>query len=218
MKFKRLFVVLLAFIVLIFASCDKKSPEKGYISNERINQIVSGFSDTTDYSEYYVTGTLNYFDISEDEIPGTVDTDYKLKDSLEYFDLQDKNSKSYYLRLPLHLTEANWNYVRPEKYTNEEKSRQSSLARIESALLIVGKTLDELYFYEDADGNLIIKTFGANKALKINEADIIVHAKWNVTVIYNSEGYLVSEKFETINTGKEPDSQTCYGEANYEFA
>ena len=85
-------------------------------------------------------------------------------------------------------------------------------------MLIVGKTLDELYFYEDADGNLIIKTFGANKALKINEADIIVHAKWNVTVIYNSEGYLVSEKFETINTGKEPDSQTCYGEANYEFA
>ena len=218
MKFKRLFVVLLAFIVLIFASCDKKSPEKGYISNERINKIVSGFSDTTDYSEYYVTGTLNYFDISEDEIPGTVDTDYKLKDSLEYFDLQDKNSKSYYLKLPLHLTEANWNYVRPEQYTNEEKSRQSSLARIESALLIVGKTLDELYFYEDADGNLIIKTFGANKALKINEADIIVHAKWNVTVIYNSEGYLVSEKFETINTGKEPDSQTCYGEANYKFA
>ena len=217
MKFKRLFVVLLAFIVLIFASCDQKRPEKGYISMERVDEIVKGYSATTDYSDYYVTGTLNYFGIPDDEIPGSVETDYKFKDSTEYFDLQDRNSKSYYLKLPLHITEANWTYIRPENYTGEEKSRQSTKARIESALLIVGKTLDELYYYEDAEGNLIIKTFGANKALKINESDIIVHAKWNVTVVYNKEGYLVSEKFETINTAKEPDSQTCYGEANYEF-
>ena len=51
----------------------------------------------------------------------------------------------------------------------------------------------------------------------INESDIIVHAKWNITIIYDKDGYLVSEKFETINSHKDPKSQTCYGEANYEF-
>lgn len=218
MKIKHLFVVLLAFVVLIFASCDQKSPDKGYISTERVNEIVKGFSTTTDYTEYYVTGNFNYFNVSDEEIPRTVEMDYKLKDSLEYFDLQDNNSKSYYLRLPLHITEANWTYVKPTEFTNEEKSRQSTQSRIESALLIVGKTLDKLYYYEDAEGNLIIKTFGSNKALKINEADSIVHAKWNITVIYNNEGYLVSERFETINAAKESDSNTCYGEAKYEFA
>ena len=88
MKFKRLFVVLLAFIVLIFASCDQKRPEKGYISMERVDEIVKGYSATTDYSDYYVTGTLNYFVIPDDEIPGSVETDYKFKDSTEFFDLQ----------------------------------------------------------------------------------------------------------------------------------
>ena len=34
MKFKHLFVVLLAFIVIVFASCDQKKPEKGYISED----------------------------------------------------------------------------------------------------------------------------------------------------------------------------------------
>ena len=217
MKFKRLFVVLLAFIVLVFASCDQKKPDKGYLSAERVNEIVKGFSSTTDYADYYVKGTINYFNVTEEEVPSTVDTDYKFKDSLEYFDLQDKNSKSYYLRLPLHISEANWTYVRPTDYTNEEKSRQSTKGRLEAALLVVGKTLDELYYYLDSEGNLVIKTFGANKALRINESDIIVHAKWNITIIYDKDGYLVSEKFETINSHKDPKSQTCYGEANYEF-
>ena len=37
-------------------------------------------TDTTDYSEYYVTGNLNYFGLPDEEIPNTVDTDYKFKD------------------------------------------------------------------------------------------------------------------------------------------
>ena len=115
MKFKHLFVVLLAFIVIVFASCDQKKPEKGYISEERVNEIIKGFSKTTDYSEYYVTGTLNYFAVTEEEVARSVETDYKFKDSLEYFNLRDKNSKSYYLRLPLHITEESWNYVLPEE-------------------------------------------------------------------------------------------------------
>ena len=221
MKFKRLLVVLLAFVVLLFTSCDQKKPEDGYISSTKLNEIVAGFSDTTDYSEYYVTGNLNYFGLPDEEIPNTVDTDYKFNDCLEFFNLRENNySKSYYLRLPLHICMDNWTYVLPEELQTDEikKNRQSTKSRLESALLVVGKTLDQLYYYVDAEGNLIIKTFGANKALRINESDIIVHAKWNVTVIYNKDGYLVSEKFETINTRKEADSKTCYGEANYEFA
>lgn len=212
MKLKRLFLVLLAFIVLVFASCDKKTPEKGYISEERVNQIVSAFSSTTDYTSYTVIGSLNYLDKPEDIIPRSVDDYFKFRDSLDMY--SSSASRSYYLRLPMHLTPQNWNYYDEELETYSDSTK----ARIQSVLLTVGKTLDELYFYEDAEGNLIIKTFGANKALKIYENDIVCHAKWNVTIVYNKEGYLVSEKFETINSHKDADSESCYGEAKYEFA
>ena len=115
--------------------------------------------------------------------------------------------------MPLHLTEANWTY------TDEDGSKSDSTSyKIKSMLLTIGETLDEVYFYTNADGDLIIRTFGANKALIIRESDIICHGKWNVTITYNKYGYLVSEKFETINAHKDPDTKTCYGEATYTFA
>jgi hypothetical protein len=111
--------------------------------------------------------------------------------------------------MPLHLTKENW--------TNENKLL-STKAKIDSMLLTEGKTLDKVYYYTDAEGNLIIRTFAANKALIIeNPSGVISHGKWNVTITYNSEGYLVSEVFETINAHKDPDSESCYGQATYKF-
>ena len=112
----------------------------------------------------------------------------------------------------IELSEFEGNY-----YDEDTKDSQSTKARIDSTLLTVGKTLDEVYFYQDANGNLIIKTYGANKALKIAEGDIVCHAKWNVTIVYNKDGYLISEKFETINSHKDPDTKTCYGQAEYRY-
>ena len=210
MKLRHLYVVLLAFIVFIFASCDQKSPVKGYLTDEQVDEIIAGFSPIQGYKFYAVEGTLNYLDKPEEIIPGEAYGTYILEESLEKYD--SKKGVSYYLRLPLHITERNWNY-----YDEDTKYSQSTKVRIDSTLLTVGKTLDEVYFYQDANGNLIIKTYGANKALKIAEGDIVCHAKWNVTIVYNKDGYLISEKFETINSHKDPDTKTCYGQAEYRY-
>jgi hypothetical protein len=210
-KFRHLWLVLLAFFTLAFVSCDQKKPDPGYLTDEEVLEIIKGFSATTDYNSYKYEGTFQYLGFPEELIPSEV-----YKGRVEFNDSLDKyNSKSssYYLRMPLHLTEANWTF-----YDKDTKSANSTKERITAMLLTYGKTLDEVYFYTDAEGSLIIKTFGANKALYIkNPSEVICHGKWNVTITYNSEGYLVSEVFETINAHKDPDSESCYGQATYKF-
>ena len=211
-KIKRLWVVLLAFVVLLFASCDKKTPEKGYLTDEQVLEIVKGFSATADYTKYSYSGELNFLGFEDDLIPNEKrGTDKEFEDNLEKY---DSRSSSYYLRMPLHITEANWTYSEDEG----TDITGSTYYKIKSMLLTIGETLDEVYYYTNDNGDLIIRTFGANKALIIRESDIICHGKWNVTITYNKYGYLVSEKFETINAHKDPDNKTCYGEATYTFA
>ena len=71
-KIKRLWVVLLAFVVLLFASCDQKDPEKGYLTEEQVLEIVKGFSATADYTKYSYRGTLNFLGFADDLIPNEV--------------------------------------------------------------------------------------------------------------------------------------------------
>ena len=254
MKIKRLWVVLLAFVVLISTSCafDQKKPEKGYLNEEEVLEIVKGFSETNSYTRYGYIGSLNFLGFEEELIPGSVLGNGKIfNDSL---DLYDASSSSYYLRMPLHITLDNWTISEEEVKLGAEAEARLSEAnqkktdgeitdeqfaeieaeckpfienadftnttyyKIQSMLLTIGETLDQVYYYIDSDNNLVIRTFGANKALIIRESDIICHGKWNVTLVYNSDGYLVSEKFETINAHKDPDTESCYGGAIYSFA
>ena len=214
LKFKRLLPILLAFICLIFTSCDKKSPEKGYLSEEEILEVVKGFSSTNEYSTFSFKGTMNFLGLGDSIYLAAFDpkgTDVEFVDSLDMYNV---DSTSYYLRMPLHLTYENWTKVIDGKEDN------STRFVIESMLLIYGETLDKVYYYTDAEGNFIIRTFGANKGLIIDKknSEIICHGKWNVTITYDKNGYLKSEKFETINARKDDKSKTCYGEAIYRFA
>ena len=213
-KIKRFCVVLLAFVVLLFASCDKKTPDKGYLTDEQVLEIVEKFSATTDYSKYTYSGSMNFFDKDKEfELPcyNVGRENARFTDSLEKY---STSSTSYYLRMPLHLTEANWTYA-----TETGVTADSTKDKITSILLTIGKTLDEVYYYTDAEGNFIIKTFAANKILYIDtkNSDVRTSAKWNVTITYDKNGYLVSEEFATINAHKDPDSETCYGKATYKF-
>jgi hypothetical protein len=210
-KLRHLWLVLLAFVMLAFVSCDQKKPDKGYLTDEEVLKIVEGFSKTTDYVTYTYDGTFQYLGFPDELIPQSI---YKKKEFVDSLDKYDSKSVSYYLRMPLHLTKDNWTY-----YDETTKSANSTKERITAMLLTYGKTLDEVYYYTDAEGSLIIKTFGANKALYIkNPSEVICHGKWNVTLTYNSDGYLVSEVFETINAHKDPDSESCYGQATYSYS
>ena len=212
-KIKHLWMVLLALTVLLFTACDGKTPDKGYLTDEQVTAIVEKFSSTADYSTYSYESSFNYLGLDSSQIdfrPSRNNVEFI--DSLELYD--SKASVSHFLRLPLHITLANWTYYDELM----ESASDSTKVKIESLLLTYGETLDKVYFYTDVDGNLIIKTFGANKGLNILKGDVICHGKWNVTLVYNKDGYLMSEKFETINTHKEPKTETCYGEATYKYA
>ena len=100
-KIKRLWVVLLAFVVLLFASCDQKDPEKGYLTEEQVLEIVKGFSSTADYTKYSFNGTLNFLGFEDDLIPNEKrGKDKEFEDALDKY---NSKSSSYYLRMPLHL-------------------------------------------------------------------------------------------------------------------
>ncbi len=123
---------------------------------------------------------------------------------------------SYYLNLPIHITKDNWNVL-----TNEGKVDTT----LSMGYLLEGRIHapnsgypEHVYYYERPEGGFIIKVFGTNKALRIiNPSDVVCRAKWNITVEYDKNGYLVSESFETLNSHKDPDTQTVYGFAQYTY-
>ena len=195
-KDKYLLLVLLVFCGLIFTSCDGKKPVKGYLTEEEVMEIVNGFSSTTDYNKYSYDGKFQFLGFDPTLIPNE---EYKKKDFVDSLDCYSSSSSSYYLRMPLHLTKENW--------TNENKLL-STKAKIESMLLTEGKTLDKVYYYTDAEGNLIIRTFAANKALIIENPSgvgTVGNAKCgDIMRIYldiDENGIIQDVKFKTFGCG-----------------
>lgn len=127
-----------------------------------------------------------------------------------------KFSCSYYLNLPLHITKENWNLINEQ---GKIDTTYSTRYLLEGRIHAPNSGYPEyVYYYERTDGGFIIKAFGVNKALRIiNPSDVVCHAKWNITVEYDQNGYLVSETFETLNTHKDPDTKTVYGSAQYTY-
>ena len=129
---------------------------------------------------------------------------------------KNKFTCSYYLNLPLHITKENWSILTPQGKIDTEYSHDYLL---EGRIHAPNTGYPEhVYYYERPEGGFIIKAFGVNKALKIvNPSDVVCHAKWNVTVEYDENGYLVSETFETLNAHKDPDTESVYGSAQYTY-
>lgn len=123
---------------------------------------------------------------------------------------------SYYLNLPLHITKDNWNILTPQGKIDTEYSHNYLL---EGRVHAPNTGYPEyVYYYERPEGGFIIKAFGVNKALKIvNPSDVVCHAKWNITVEYDENGYLISETFSTLNAHKKPDTESVYGSAQYTY-
>lgn len=206
------FVFLLAFLT---GCSDHKSPMKGYITDDEVNQIVSKFANETKYTKYSYEGNLNYFGYADEIVPQTISKrNVEFVDSLEEY--SDKCS-SYYLRLPLHITVANWT-------TDKTASESSSSLSISTKYQLESKIyrpagLDSVYYYARVDGGFILRAFGVNKALIIKRpSDITCRAKWDIEVEYDANGYLVRESFATVNKSEKNKSSCCYGEAIYTYA
>lgn len=203
-----IFTVLLVFLV---GCTSNKKPTKGYISEERVMEIIEGFDSNVVYSKYNYEGNLNYFNHPDELVPRTVSKkNVTFNDSLDAF---SDSCASYYLRLPLHLNKSNWTSTK----VNDQGLSLSTKYQLESKIYRPAG-LDEVYYYESDDGGLIVRVFGVNKALKIKKpSDIECHGKWNIEVVYDKNGYLISEKFETVNTKRASDNDCCYGQATYSY-
>ncbi|MDE6584030.1 MAG: hypothetical protein K2K15_01385 [Anaeroplasmataceae bacterium] len=227
---KRFVIVLFALLALSLTGCaDKKSPMSGYLSEEELASIIEGFDGSLEYDEIEIAGSINYFNLSVDKMVNTVDQvmtyqAYPLKSegSNDYL----KNCASYYLRLPLQLTKDSW---------NETDTNWSTRYQLESKVYRPAG-MDKLYYYKRAEGGFILRLFGVNKELKISNydlwengnvddlVDLLCSGKWNITVEYDANGFLVSETFETVNAPKNKDkaskdtkSKCCYGQATYTY-
>lgn len=256
---KTLCLASLMVVAFSTASCDGKRPEKGYLTDEQVLEIISNFDTNVSYSKFHVVGTLNYLGVPEEQVPRTVDRNRPFAESPLTFNPKQTNptTSSYFLNVPLHLNIYNWtaddeNPVLPEaevaKTLSEETNVLASKIRrngtsesvksseetsdsglqtkvyystkyhLEAKLIRNAEETPKIYYYAGEDGGLVVKTFAENKKIIINNPTFIeCRAKWNTTIVYNKHGYIVSEKFETINSHKDPDSETCYGQATYEF-
>jgi hypothetical protein len=139
-----------------------------------------------------------------------------------------KYAASYYLCLPLHLT--------AESFTDSSIDWSSRYA-LEARVYRQSGT-DKVYYYERPEGGFILKCFAVNKELLITNyalweesqmvsgfewpiesiVDCSCSAKWNITVEYDANGYLVSEKFQTINASNDNLDTCCYGLATYNYS
>ena len=233
---KVLCITSLMMVAASVSGCDQKKPDKGYLTNEQVKEIVAGFDaslkdvvhkddqgnetvvsvGTNRYTSYKVEGSLNYFAIEESQVPRTVSRTMNLEASDEKY---SKTTSSYYLSLPLYITPTSWNLDDVNLETTGKKTYDSTKYGLESRLYRTGDVTCTCYYYSRPEGGFIVKTFAENKKLRIEKpSSIECNAKWNVTVEYDANGYLVSEKFSTINAFKDPDSNTCYGEATYVFS
>lgn len=241
---KKFYILVLLLSLVFIVSCDGKKPESGYISKEEVTaDIVSNFENQSLYTKYSVTGSFNYYAYSDDLVPSTVN---KVNQTLNDLIIGDwtcsncgtinpfvqknctnpdscigsrgntKFTCSYYLNLPLHITKDSWSVLTAEGKVDTTYSLSYLL---EGRIHAPNSGYPEyVYYYERAEGGFIIKAFGVNKALRIiNPSDVVCHAKWNITAIYDENGYLVSESFETLNAHKAADTETVYGSAKYTY-
>ena len=225
--------ILPAFLSITLCSCgDQKSPIKGYITNSQVTEIVKAFEESSTYSKVEVDGSINYFNLSDKKIPTEISetmvySEYPIKtDNKSENDYLSKCA-SYYLRLPLHINYTSWS----EKDTDWQSKYQ-----LESKLIRLASNSDKLYYYNRDEGGFIVRTFAANKELKINNnllyeegvvetiIDLECSGKWNISIEYDKNGYLIKETFETVNAPQNKSkasasqkSQCVYAQANYEY-
>lgn len=207
----------------ILTSCDGKTPEKGYVSEQYIlENVINNIDSSIVAKTYSIKGNLNYLAVKSDNLPKTIEKlDRTFVDSPTAYDVIHS---SYYLDLPLHITKENWIIYTDEKYDINLSTKYALESRIYQPN---GGYLDKIYYYKRDGGGFYLKAFGVNKVLKLGTVkqkpednkptNIEPNAKWNIICEYDANGYLISETFETLNAHKDADNKTIYGKATYTY-
>lgn len=193
MKNKKLITSLLM-ISSLLCSCNNNE-----LSFNNIKEVVSTYSETTSYKTYSYSGNINLLNNGYD---------YSVNKSNQEYDI---SSTSYYLNLPTHLKLST--LESSEDVTGDYDTIINKFTTTDS--------IDTVHVYKNDIGGLSFYTFKINKKLYIKTKDgninINCTAKWNCEIRYDNDGYLVYEKFESLNAHKEDDSLSVYGLCNYTY-
>ena len=158
----------------------------GYLTESEIKDEIATYQDLG-YTTYSYTGTMNFFGMDKDYDVDRSNREYTVAET------------SYYLALPTKL--------QAETFETDYTTILNKFTTSDS--------IDTVYCYKEDDGGLAFKVFKINKRLVIRRFGIECSAKWNAQIIYDENGYLVSENFATINSHKAPDTDSVYGECTY---
>ncbi|MFA7221969.1 MAG: hypothetical protein WC148_00335 [Bacilli bacterium] len=179
--------ILLLMTIPLIFSCSANSNGDDINENEALT-IVNNFVDL-DYKTYSRKGKMNFLAKNI----GSYDVS---EENIDYVD----TNKSFYLSLPTHINSANW---------------EDSYLAIKNRFLSQ-TSIYNVYIYQQDDG-LSFKVFSCNKRLIINRFGMEMSAKWNASIDYDKNGYLLSENFSTINAYNSADNECIYGNCVYEY-
>lgn len=216
-------LVIISVFMLFTASCTQTRPEKGYVSADYIWQnVIKNIDESVQYSSYDTKYLLNYFATESDYLPAKGENNLQNQTFVDSVDTYSSSCVSLFLKLPMHITSTNWQVYSGEGDNKKLDTNLSTKNRLEAKIYQPGSEYNyQIYYYEREDGGFYLKAFGTNKALKINQFyedfEIQCTGKWNITCEYDQNGFLVSERFETINSHKEDDSKSVYGYAIYTY-
>ncbi len=162
----------------------------GELSYQEIEEVVATFTDKG-YTTVSYEGRMNLRNVN----PGNYDIS-KTNQDLE-------GLSSFYLSLPLKIDT-----------TNLEDSYDTILSR-----WVTTSSVDTVHTYKTDEGGLTFNVYSINKRLFINKFGIESSAKWNAEMVYDANGYLISESFETINRKGDSNLADCiFGECVYTYA
>lgn len=184
---KKILIPSLLFAASVLSSCSHVP--SGYISKDEVESIVSTYTDK-EYSKYSYVGEMNFFNFTYN--------DYNVDETDKSYSVENT---SFYLRVPTKLS--------GETFESDYKSIFEKFTTADS--------VDTVYCYKTDEGGLEFKVFSINKRLSIREFSILCSAKWNATISYDSDGYLLREEFATINADFDPLSETVFGYCDYTY-
>ncbi len=162
----------------------------GYLSYDDISSKVSTFVDQS-YTTYSYDGYFNCKGLTGDDYAA-------LGENVSF----SNDQTSYYLALPLKLTSKDL-----------ESQYQTILNKFTTT-----DSIDTVYCYNTSDGGLVFRTFGINKRLIIKRFGMEISAKRDAFITYDSNGYLVTEQFQTINSVNDSYLNSVYGYTTYTYS
>ena len=202
MKKQYLYSTLFLLPLLLMTSC---KAQDGYISLEEEKEYYKSAVDKQ-YSSYTLDGTMNFFGL--DNVPTTLNYTTIIEKT------ENNNTYSNVLKAPIHI-----------HYESEEQFAKDR-AYIKNIFIPSSGSLDDVYVYKNSYGGIDYKIFNTNTRMIVDIYDSSYEyegqylaeklfefessGKWNATLSYDADGYLVKQEFETINARKEAPSESIY--------